>query len=342
MPVERNKYSKIGACSICMQGKQPMFNWAELLPPPPEHPPPSDLGSPPDLSGESSRQCPNNSGGITDTRFVDSRSLISPVSKISACSCPIPHDRVLPHLHVNIPYSDLEYPTHSGPPHRYHGDGSGTYPECGSGSCGGFGGGGGGNNYTSERPYSPKQGNSVRPQNSDSVLHRCQSPMSCHSCGSSVQQTLGPQLQQSSSSSYNPHHHLYHHQHHHHPLHTEASVSGQCGSNSGDLDKSKNRLYPQVGGSYPQGTIATSHTQTGNGQCPYSTVYPCPPTALHGYRIPPMELGNRCNSGDLDKFQGHVYQSGIDEHKGSHKRQPCQPSLTDDGNKNTQGDSRKR
>ncbi|CAL1527760.1 unnamed protein product [Lymnaea stagnalis] len=324
MPVKRsqNKYTKLGSggCSSCGQGKQPMVNWAELLPPPPEHPPPSELGSPVDHGGDCSlHRHNNNNSNIAETRFLDNRSPISPVSKISACSCPVPHDRMVPQLRANIPYSDMEYPTHSGPAHaRYHGDMTGYQ----DGSGGSAGGGSGGSNYNSDRPYSPKQLNTMRTQGSDVLKHRCQSPRSCHNCGSSIPQSSGQQQLQpsssSSSSSYNPH------MHHHHPMHPEAFVTiNQRPPCIGEMGDQRGGIYPQMGG-YPQGGVSTSFTQTGAGQCPYNPNYPYPPAALHGYRIPPIESGDRRNSSDLEQLQGRMYPPG---HDGPLMDRACQSSL---------------
>ncbi|BFZ13792.1 hypothetical protein BsWGS_16832 [Bradybaena similaris] len=326
MPVKRNKYSKIGSCSSCGQGKQPMVNWAELLPPPPEHPPPSELGSPQDHSIDSSLHRINSN--IAETRFMDNRSPMSPVSKISACSCPAPHDRMVPILRPNIPYSDIEYPTHPGPSHRYHGDLGGNYQD---GSGGSGGGGSGSSNYNSDRPYSPKQLNSTRSQTTDAVLHRCPSPRSCHNCGSSIQQTSGHQLpsSSSSSSSYNPHMH-----HHHHPLHSDSFVTvNQRPSCVGDMSDSRIGLYPQAGNVYSQAPASGSFTQPGGGQYPYNPMHPYPPSALHGYRIPPMESGDQRSAGDLEQYQGRMYPPG---YEGPHVDRACQSSLPSLASENMQ------
>ncbi|KAK3587010.1 hypothetical protein CHS0354_016990 [Potamilus streckersoni] len=86
--------------------KQTTVNWAELLPPPPEHPPPSEMdfrgGNPP----------PTYSEVHGDDRANLNRSPISPVSfsKLSACSCPVPHSQT-PVSSWNMPvYSDNECP----------------------------------------------------------------------------------------------------------------------------------------------------------------------------------------------------------------------------------------
>ncbi|XP_012944868.1 trithorax group protein osa [Aplysia californica] len=369
LPVKRNKYAKIsiGTCSNCGQGKQPMVNWAELLPPPPEHPPPSEMGD----SGDSMHRH-NNSNNMAETRFINNRSPISPVSKISACSCPIPHDRMVPNLRANIPYSDIEYPTHPGPAHsRYHGDtyqdGSGGSCAGGSGSGGGGGGGGSGSsNYNSDaRSYSPKPVGSVRSQQTttDALLHRCQSPLSCHNCGSSIHQHQQQQQQQqqqsatasamstsssapppppplSSSSSYNPH------LHHHPAAHPEnfvtlAGAGGQrvCLPDINDQRAAGGGLYSPiagVGGAYPpQASMAGSFSQQqGGGACPYSPPppypYPNPPPALHGYRIPPLESSDQRNSSDLEQVaQGRGYPSGggAMQDGGPHMDRACQSSL---------------
>ncbi|KAH9509233.1 hypothetical protein Btru_046533 [Bulinus truncatus] len=314
MPSKRNKYSKIGGCSSCGQGKPPMVNWAELLPPPPEHPPHAEGAPTGDSSGGDCSLHRHNANNMAETRFMDNRSPMSPVSKISACSCPVPHDRMVPHLRANIPYSELDYPTHSCPPvSRYHGDMSG-HPEGSSGS--------GGSNYNSDRPYSPKPLNTARPQASDILMHRCQSPRSCHNCGSSLSQPQGS-LQpssSSSSSSYNTH------VHHHHPLQPETFVTlSQRPPCINDITDQRVGMYPPMG-AYPQGGangLATSFTQTAAGQCPFNPNYPYPPAALHGYRIPPMELSDQRNSSDLEQLQGRMYPV----HDGPHVDRACQSSL---------------
>ncbi|ESO88452.1 hypothetical protein LOTGIDRAFT_165578 [Lottia gigantea] len=122
MPVKRNrKMQRQG-----YPGKQPMVNWSELLPPPPEHPPPSDVGSPPESPMNTLHRLERQAAH----RHDNNHSPISPVSKISACSCPVPHDRMPPNIR-NVPYSDNEFGMHSP---RIH--------EC--------------------RPYSPKQLNTRR------------------------------------------------------------------------------------------------------------------------------------------------------------------------------------
>ena len=97
MPVKRSHRSSHKHC--CVPNKN-MVNWAELLPPPPEHPPPSDLGSPPDS--------PMNT--LNRHRHANNGSPLSPVSKLSACSCPAPHDRMPQNIRC-VPYSDVEYGT---------------------------------------------------------------------------------------------------------------------------------------------------------------------------------------------------------------------------------------
>jgi hypothetical protein len=119
-----------------------MVNWAELLPPPPEHPPQSELG---DSSPMSQSMHPDHAhpSDHAHSRFMDNRSPISPVSKISACSCPMPHDSMMHGLRGGHPcYSDTEY-------------------------AGGGGGGIGVSRYPDLRPYSPKT----------LVAMRTQSPM---------------------------------------------------------------------------------------------------------------------------------------------------------------------
>lgn len=183
MPVRRaHKGSKI--CPGGGGGKQPMVNWAELLPPPPEHPPPSEMGSPADSAMDSLQRCNQGPGGPDGQRFEDNnRSPISPVSKISACSCPVPHESVVHGLRGVPCYSDTEYT--GGPPH------------------------GGGPRYPDLRPYSPKP-----------LSMRTQSPMmpggggvrvgaggpgmrACHMC------PPPPYLGQGGLEGMCPHHHNY-------------------------------------------------------------------------------------------------------------------------------------
>ncbi|GFO47810.1 roundabout homolog 1-like [Plakobranchus ocellatus] len=236
----------------------------------------------------------NPGTNMAETRFIENRcSPASPASKMSSCSCPpgpVPHDRMLlPGMRANInnnnpnmPYSDMEYPVHSHAPHhasqahslhnaphhqypRFHGGDGGPHPD-----------GGGANTYNPERPYSPKLLNTARAEGgggSSSGSNRCQSPLSCHNCGSSFpqqqqQQPPPPPAPPSSSSSsnnsqpqqqaqaFNPNnpHFLYSH-------HPDSRMVQNTGGG----------VYPQVGGAYPPGTH--------NHQ----------PIALHGYRIPPME-----------------------------------------------------
>ncbi|PVD27655.1 hypothetical protein C0Q70_12822 [Pomacea canaliculata] len=124
MPIRR---SIKGSKQVCpAPGKQPMVNWAELLPPPPEHPPPSDVGSPTDSPMNSLQRHPQ---ACEAQRLDNNRSPISPVSKISACSCPVPHESMVHNMRGMPCYSDTEYT--GGPPH--------------------------GSRYPDYRPYSPKQ-----------------------------------------------------------------------------------------------------------------------------------------------------------------------------------------
>lgn len=84
-----------------MVPKQPVnVNWSEMLPPPPEHPPPSECGEPPSYNEIR-----------TDNRS-NTRSPLSPVSfsQLSACSCPNPQTQT-PVSNWNMPvYSDNECP----------------------------------------------------------------------------------------------------------------------------------------------------------------------------------------------------------------------------------------
>ena len=81
---------------------KPMVNLSEFLPPPPEHPPPSECGEPPsyqEVRGD--RDAPRSP-----------QSPLSPVSfsQVSACSCPNPHTQT-PVSGWNMPvYSDNECP----------------------------------------------------------------------------------------------------------------------------------------------------------------------------------------------------------------------------------------
>lgn len=81
--------------------KQPVnVNWSEMLPPPPEHPPPSECGEPPMYSE------------IRGDNRSTTRSPMSPASfsQLSACSCPNPHTQT-PISGWNMPvYSDNECP----------------------------------------------------------------------------------------------------------------------------------------------------------------------------------------------------------------------------------------
>lgn len=81
--------------------KQPVnVNWSDVLPPPPEHPPPSECGDPP-LYSE-----------VRGDSRSNTRSPMSPVSfsQLSACSCPNPHTQT-PVSGWNMPvYSDNECP----------------------------------------------------------------------------------------------------------------------------------------------------------------------------------------------------------------------------------------
>ncbi|CAG5134779.1 unnamed protein product [Candidula unifasciata] len=309
----KHKYSKIGGCSICLQGKQPVVNWSELLPPPPENlPSVSELGSPMDYSGESTFQCHinnhnNNNSCMIDPRYTDS--LVSSLSKLSACSCPIPHDSVFPHQHAKIPYSDFDYPTHPGLSHRYH-DLAGIYQDGSGPSCGSA--------HNSDRPYSPKLPSLLRSQHADSLLHRCPSPRSCHSCNNSVQPSSGLQIMPSSSSSASSYGSNYHHLAHQ-PLHTGMFGSAnQSSSGAENYNDSKVKASSQMCGMHPQGQVSSAFTQTGQGgQVSYNGSYPYTPVALHGYRMPSMEPEHPRNSCEFDQFTGQVHPSGITDHEGS-------------------------
>ena len=79
------------------------MNLSEFLPPPPEHPPPSECGEPPSYQ---------EVRGITQDARQSPQSPLSPVSfsQVSACSCPNPHTQT-PVSGWNMPvYSDNECP----------------------------------------------------------------------------------------------------------------------------------------------------------------------------------------------------------------------------------------
>ena len=78
---------------------KPAMNWSDMLPPPPEHPPPSECGDPPTYNE------------IRGDSRSNTRSPMSPAfSQLSACSCPNPHTQT-PVSGWNMPmYSDNECP----------------------------------------------------------------------------------------------------------------------------------------------------------------------------------------------------------------------------------------
>ncbi|XP_078326437.1 roundabout homolog 2-like isoform X8 [Crassostrea virginica] len=88
------------------QPKQAMVNWAEFLPPPPEHPPPpSEMNMSQHSSGNSSGSQQYAEINCL-SREMGARSPMSPMSKISSCSCPVPHNAT-PVSGWNMPaYSD--------------------------------------------------------------------------------------------------------------------------------------------------------------------------------------------------------------------------------------------
>ncbi|XP_056010137.1 roundabout homolog 2-like isoform X18 [Ostrea edulis] len=88
------------------QPKQAMVNWAEFLPPPPEHPPPpSEMNMSQHSSGNSSTSQQYAEINCLN-REMGARSPMSPMSKISSCSCPVPHNAT-PVSGWNMPaYSD--------------------------------------------------------------------------------------------------------------------------------------------------------------------------------------------------------------------------------------------
>ncbi|XP_061183726.1 roundabout homolog 1-like isoform X6 [Saccostrea echinata] len=88
------------------QPKQAMVNWAEFLPPPPEHPPPpSEMNMSQHSSGNSSTSQQYAEINCLN-REMGARSPMSPMSKISSCSCPVPHNGT-PVSGWNMPpYSD--------------------------------------------------------------------------------------------------------------------------------------------------------------------------------------------------------------------------------------------
>ena len=97
---QRKKHSNL---KKTIPNKQAIVNLSEFLPPPPEHPPPSECGDPPtyqDVRG-------NNRDASRSPQTP-----LSPVSfsQVSACSCPNPHTQT-PVSGWNMPvYSDNECP----------------------------------------------------------------------------------------------------------------------------------------------------------------------------------------------------------------------------------------
>lgn len=307
----KHKYSKIGGCSVCLQGKQSVVNWSELLPPPPENPPSvSELGSPLGCSVESTFHCHinhnNNNSTMIDPRYAES--LTSSISRLSACSCPAPHDNIFPHPHAKIPYSDFDYPTQPGVSHRYH-DLIGIYQDGSAASCG--------STYSQDRPYSPKPSASLRAQHADSLLHRCPSPRSCQGCCGSIQPSPGLQIPPSSSSSASSYGSHYHHLANH-PLQaaTFGSVN-QHSSGAENYNDSRGKVSSQMSAVYPQGSVSSAFTQTGHGQFSYNTSYPHTPVALHGYRMPSMEPEHARSSCEYDQFTGQAHMRVVTGHEES-------------------------
>ena len=96
-----------------IQPKQAMVNWSEFLPPPPEHPPP---GGGADFPHSSPCQHYNSGNSSGSQQYAEINCLnretcnrsppMSPMSKISSCSCPVPHNAT-PVSAYNVPaYSD--------------------------------------------------------------------------------------------------------------------------------------------------------------------------------------------------------------------------------------------
>lgn len=86
--------------NVSQMQQQVSLNWSDMLPPPPEHPPPSECGDPlyHEIRGE--------------PRSTSRSPMMSPVSfsQLSACSCPNPHTQT-PVSGWNMPlYSDSECP----------------------------------------------------------------------------------------------------------------------------------------------------------------------------------------------------------------------------------------
>ena len=83
--------------------KQAIVNLSEFLPPPPEHPPPSECGDPPtyqDVRGDNHDSSRSPGTPLSPVSF----------SQVSACSCPNPHTQT-PVSGWNMPvYSDNECP----------------------------------------------------------------------------------------------------------------------------------------------------------------------------------------------------------------------------------------
>lgn len=76
---------------MVQQPKQAMVNWAEYLPPPPEHPPPCNEMGTLTRHGDN-RNMYLDQTEVNSERAGGTRSPMSPVSKISSCSCPAPQN----------------------------------------------------------------------------------------------------------------------------------------------------------------------------------------------------------------------------------------------------------
>ena len=99
--------------------KQAMPNWADLLPPPPEHPPPSDIGTPPDSPTNTLRCDSQASSRYSDhscQRNGHGASPMSPANNVvpgSFNSLRTPVNDKLPAPPRNLPLSDSEQRSHS-------------------------------------------------------------------------------------------------------------------------------------------------------------------------------------------------------------------------------------
>ena len=99
MPVRRSRHNRSGAS----KGGGPNLNWADLLPPPPEHPPPTDIDSPPDSPTPSrySNRSGNRSHYQTPQLLLSSRSPTSPHGSMRT-----PYNDRLPTPPRNLPLAE--------------------------------------------------------------------------------------------------------------------------------------------------------------------------------------------------------------------------------------------